>query len=186
MPSNRPLICLIGESGSGKTTLANTLKKDYGLTVVESYTTRPKRTENETGHIFVSNKEFKKLHNIVARCTYNGYRYCATKMQIETSDVYVVDPVGLDSLKRNVTFKRRIVAVYVSCSETARKQRMLDRGDSIERVETRLTYDREAFRGCERIADCTVINEFKDDIPVIADDIFSLWHMFGGYLAEET
>ena len=56
---------IVGESGSGKTTIVNELEKRYGLTSVQSYTTRPKRYPDETGHTFVSEQEFFQLEKYV-------------------------------------------------------------------------------------------------------------------------
>ena len=67
---------IVGQSGSGKTTIVNTLEEKYGLKSIQSYTTRPKRSENETGHTFISDEEYDKLENIVA-CT----DYCKSKIQ---------------------------------------------------------------------------------------------------------
>ena len=51
---NKKTIFLItGCSGSGKTTITEQLEMKYGLKSIQSYTTRAKRSENETGHIFV-------------------------------------------------------------------------------------------------------------------------------------
>ena len=57
---------IVGRSGSGKTTIAEELERKYGLKSIQSYTTRPKRSDNETGHIFVSDEEFDKLTDMVA------------------------------------------------------------------------------------------------------------------------
>ena len=47
------IFCLVGPSGSGKTTVAKALEK-HGYNVIQSYTTRPRRSENEWGHTFVT------------------------------------------------------------------------------------------------------------------------------------
>lgn len=47
------IICLIGASGVGKTTVAKVLH-DQGFNVIQSYTTRPQRSDDEWGHTFVS------------------------------------------------------------------------------------------------------------------------------------
>ena len=55
------IICIVGRSGSGKTTAAEYLEELYGLKSIQSYTTRPKRKPNETGHTFVTEDEFDKI-----------------------------------------------------------------------------------------------------------------------------
>ena len=58
------IVLIVGESGSGKSTICDELTKRYGLKQVESYTTRPRRSEDEDGHTFVSDEEFDKLEDI--------------------------------------------------------------------------------------------------------------------------
>ena len=84
---------IVGKSGTGKTTMVNRLQ-NLGPQV-QSYTTRPKRSEDETGHIFVTDEEFDKLQNICAYTEYNGYRYAATQEQVDDATFYVIDPEGV-------------------------------------------------------------------------------------------
>ena len=77
---NNAFIVLVGESGSGKTTIANILENKYWLKQVQSYTERPKRYDEETGHTFVTPIEFDQLKDIVAYTCYNRYRYCTTSV----------------------------------------------------------------------------------------------------------
>ena len=53
-----PLLLLVGKSASGKTTLATLLETRLGLRQLQSYTTRAPRFDMESGHTFVSDKEF--------------------------------------------------------------------------------------------------------------------------------
>lgn len=90
---------IVGQSGSGKTTIVNCLEEKYGLKSIQSYTTRPKRSDDETGHIFISDEEYDKLTNIVANTEFCGYRYCVQAEQIDNNDLYVIDSVGVKTLK---------------------------------------------------------------------------------------
>ena len=47
------ILLIEGESGSGKTTIADILSKKYGLSSIQSYTTRKPRYLGETGHTFI-------------------------------------------------------------------------------------------------------------------------------------
>lgn len=138
------LILLVGKSGSGKSTFQQELEKRWYLRSVQSYTTRPKRSENETGHIFVTKEEFDALDNKVAYTEFDGYEYCATKEQLDKNDIYIIDPQGLESLKQNYDGKFLFV-VYLDANEYFCTQRMLMRGDNIEKVGERIEHDREAF-----------------------------------------
>ena len=70
MQKTKGIYLIVGKSGSGKTTLVNKLRK-YGYASVESYTTRPKRFKNETGHTFITEEEFDQLKDICAYVKYS-------------------------------------------------------------------------------------------------------------------
>ena len=57
---NKPIFLFVGKSASGKTTIADMLGKD-GYSQVYSYTTRPKRYENEIGHTFITDEEYDRV-----------------------------------------------------------------------------------------------------------------------------
>ena len=60
------IFLIVGASGSGKTTIVEQLEQRYGLTSIQSYTTRAARYVGEKGHIFVSDEEFDKLTDLIA------------------------------------------------------------------------------------------------------------------------
>lgn len=143
------VLLLIGESGSGKSTIAQKLCEEYGLKELQSYTDRPKRYEGETGHIFVTKEEADEIYlreRIVAYTEFNGNRYFATMKQLEESDIYVIDPDGLESLVKSYDMiTKSIYAIYVLTTERERYERMRNRGDSEEMALQRLSHDREKF-----------------------------------------
>ena len=141
---NDPLFLLVGPSGSGKTTVSETLAKNYGYPTVESYTTRPRRYDGETGHTFITEAEFDELNNIIAYTTYNGFGYCTTKDQLDLVSTYVVDLPGVETLLQNYKTDRPIVIFYFNSTVTTRINRMLDRHDSDTAIVGRLHND-EAF-----------------------------------------
>ena len=159
MCKTKVLILIVGESGTGKTSLANYLHKHYGLRLLPSYTTRPKRSNSDTDHTYVTDEEYKKLQNIVAENNYNGYMYCATEEQCDNADVYVVDITGMKKLKQLYKTKR-VVSVYLKTSENTRIQRMKFRGDTDEMIMERLKYDRIEFANAECLCDIVIDNEF--------------------------
>ena len=57
----KPLVIIMGRSGAGKTCVANAMRDAYGWTQIESYTTRPRRSEDETGHHFITEAEFDQI-----------------------------------------------------------------------------------------------------------------------------
>ena len=136
---------IVGASGSGKTTLVEELERRYGYKAVQSYTTRPPRYDGETGHIFVSKEEFDSLGQMIAYTKYNGFEYGVNQAVVDSHDLYVIDPPGVQYMLEKYSGKKRIVVIGLPCDEIIRKYRMLNRGDSAEKVESRLTLDREVF-----------------------------------------
>ena len=141
---NNPLYLFIGKSASGKTTVAEVLEREHGFTSLQSYTTRPKRYDNETGHTFIDNDAFDKLENIIAYTEYNKYRYCCIKDQIDNASIYVIDVPGVETLLEKYETDRPIVVVYFDASIRTRIGRMIDRHDSDMAIVSRLYNDEES------------------------------------------
>jgi guanylate kinase len=138
---NKPLYLFVGKSASGKTTIAELLESKYNYKTLQSYTTRPKRHENETGHTFISEKEFSELENIIAYTEYNGYKYCATQNQIDEVSIYVIDVPGIETLLKKYKTERPVVIVYFDTSIVTRIDRMIERGSSDMEIVSRLRND---------------------------------------------
>ncbi len=138
---NKPLFLFVGKSASGKTTVADMLSKD-GYSQVYSYTTRPKRYEDEIGHTFITDEEYDKLENIVASTLYNGHRYCTTLDQLQKEDIYVIDIPGVETLMGNYDkLNREVYVLYFEANVYTRIQRMLNRHDSDTQIVGRLLND---------------------------------------------
>ena len=140
---NKPLYLLVGKSASWKTTVANTLKTECAMSQLQSYTTRPKRFDEEIGHIFVTDEEFNKLQNIMAYTEYNKYRYCATKKQVDATDIYVIDVPGVETLLQKYQTNRPIIIIYFQTNIRTRIDRMIDRHDSDMEIVSRIYNDEE-------------------------------------------
>lgn len=166
------LYLVVGESGSGKTTICNYLTKHYGLKQLDSYTTRPPRNPKETGHIFVSSSEFDTLRDqMVAYTEFNGYEYCATAQQIEDSDLYVIDPHGIEELKEAYKGDKPFKIIFIDAPLEIRYIRMKERAlkdgmeftEAVEAALDRITNDVEAFYDIRHNADSqphvTISNE---------------------------
>ena len=158
---NNPLYMFIGKSASGKTTVADLLEKNCDLIQLQSYTTRPKRHENEIGHVFLTNEEFDELENIVAFTEYNGNRYGATAEQVDSVSIYVIDVDGVETLLENYQTERPIVAIYFEASLRTRIDRMINRGDSDMAIVSRL-YNDEEFDWQKKLS--KIIWHYKNNI----------------------
>ena len=157
------LVLLVGRSGSGKTTLEKMLV-EIGFKSVKSYTTRPKRTEDEDNHTFVSKEEFDALENKIAYTNFNGYEYCATKEQLDNATVYVIDPAGVEYLKQS-GYDRELFIVYLETWGSTCMTRMLDRGDDYDKAKQRIANDEREFALFGDKADVK-INANKDSVSV--------------------
>lgn len=180
---NKPLYILVGKSASGKTSLANILEKEHGLMQLQSYTTRPKRYENEVGHTFISDAEFDKLEHIVAYTEYNGYRYGATKEQVDSIDVYVLDVPGVETLLKEYDTNRTMIIFYFDATVYTRIKRMIERGDHDNAIISRLLEDEKDdwLRQLEDMPDCGTNNvslyiiDANKEIDKVAKSIS--WHI---------
>ncbi len=150
------IYCLVGPSGAGKTTIA----KELDCNVIESYTTRPPRFEGEEGHIFV--EVMPEDADIIAYTKYNGYEYWATREQYKGKgkSIYVIDPVGVEMLKKEVT-DTEIIVVFLRCDESVCYKRLIERAkvDTDDKLEAviqkhgmaaeRIENDRVSFALCQ-------------------------------------
>ena len=139
------IFLIVGRSGTGKSTLVDMYCKEYGTTAIQSYTTRPKRYEGETGHIFVGKKNFPSSEEWVAYTKFDGYEYCATQQQVEDNDFYIIDQQGIFWFLQKYKGNKEIVIIHLHCSIEEVYGRMFKRGDSNEDIKKRLKHDEDKF-----------------------------------------
>lgn len=101
---------IVGATATGKDTVAQILAKK-GLTQLKSYTDRPQRKGEADTHIFVATEDLP-TQNVIAKTKIGPYTYLATKEQFDTSDVYVIDPKGVEDLDK-VLLKGSLDLIYV-------------------------------------------------------------------------
>ena len=85
------LFCIVGRSGSGKDSIVDSFCEkhpEYKDTKLLSFTTRPKRSESENTHTFITNAEYEHIKNssedsIFAETSINDYVYFATQNQLK-------------------------------------------------------------------------------------------------------
>lgn len=152
----KKVILLIGRSCSGKTTIAKGICEKLNLQQVKSYTTRPMRTNEtpeESDHIFILKDEIDQYSNDIAAWTsINGYEYFTTKKILNNCDVYVVDPKGLEDLKRRCTDLYEFVTIYIRVPKSVGKRRAGQRGEGLESYLKRYAMENEQFSEYERKA----------------------------------
>ena len=174
-----PLYLIVGKSGSGKTSIVNYLKNDAGLMPVESYTTRAPRYITETGHIFLYPMTIETAMQAyperVAETVFDGHFYFVTPKQLEDASLYVIDPVGVQSFKKNYKGSRPYRVVYIKCGVVKRIVRMIRRGDGLKSAIRRVLFDRkQGFEAVEAEADLVVVNDktVAEAARIIAERVY--------------
>ena len=167
------MIVLVGESGSGKTTIREKLVSMTIFTKAISCTTRSKRKQEIEGedYCFLTMEDFQnKISNqyFVEYAEYNMNFYGLPSNQIQENKVAIVEPQGVEALTQK--FGEHIVVFYLQSSEEIRKNRMLKRGDSLDKIEQRLILDQTRFQDIEKFVDRKVNTE-NNSIEEIAEII---------------
>lgn len=144
------LMIVVGRTGSGKSSLINKLCERGGYKQLISQTTRPKRSEADNDHNFVTEDDYlqaKENGDIVAETEINGYHYYATKDQVYEADLYTLDPSGVDSLLSMNLPNLKTIIVYISCPDDIRMDRAVNkRGDNKNAFRARNLSESAQFR----------------------------------------
>lgn len=172
--SKKVCFCIVGKSGVGKSYIADKLTKEYSFVQVDSYTTRPRRDNECSGHIFITEEEANNWpkEDIVAYGLYGGYQYFATKEQINNSDIYVVDKQGLEGLRKNYEGQddtRSLVIVELRTGAFNRIKRLI-RAEGFVKGIKRALRDVGKFRGLRKFEPLIL----RNDLPEDADFIVSI------------
>ena len=138
------IFCIIGETASGKDSIVKKLKNwfdaPHNLRQVVSCTTRKKR-ENETDgveHYFLTDNEYAAMHaysTVIAETQIGKFRYMATYDELLKSDIYIIDPNGLENFKKIIEMMNldvELVTIYIHASLDTRIERGKFRGDDKE------------------------------------------------------
>lgn len=142
------IILLVGRSGSGKSTVADILRHQYGRSILPSYTTRPKRFEQEEGHIFVNNMFYEKVsrsRDIVAYTYFDKNHYWATTQQVNENDIYIIDPDGVAFFRSHYFGPKQVVVVWLDCIWLVALLRMEKQGRSRDEIDRRIANDNTVF-----------------------------------------
>ena len=145
-------LLLVGKSGSGKDTIAKILSDKYGLRQLKSYTTRPRRFTTEDTHTFVTKlPEETETVKLIAYTEFNGFEYCATNVQVENSDIYVIDPDGVLYFMEHYCGSKKPVVVYIDMPWRKRFARMIGRKDGVFAAAKRIIHDHFKFKSLNDI-----------------------------------
>lgn len=150
---NKPIKFLVlGRTGSGKTSIVRAVCERLGLKQVVSYTTRPMRESEKiwSDHIFITDNEVAQYENDIAAYTeIDGNKYFVTYDIINDSDIYVIDPAGLDSLKIKCKNRYEFVEIYIRTPQKIAEQRAKLRGDKVKVFKQRWISENQQFTDYE-------------------------------------
>ena len=155
MDKKHTLLCIMGESACGKDTLVNQLCERNNYSKLISYTTRPRRDNEGNTHIFVDEDIYFRMREdgqIAAYTNINNVHYWSTIEQICESDIYIIDPLGVQALKQLNIPNLRLVTIYINVPENIRKERAIQRGDDMTIYRSRCLSERDQFRQLKRDA----------------------------------
>ena len=149
MDKEHVVLLVVGRTGSGKSSLIKKLCERSGLIALQSYTTRPKRSETDNDHTFVSVEDYlraKENGEIAVDGEIAGNYYYSTIEQLYNSDLYTINPKALDRLLALNLPNIRFVVVYISCPDKIREERAMKRGDNKHDYRVRDFSERQEFR----------------------------------------
>lgn len=146
---NKPLKFLfIGRTASGKTAISKAVCERMGLKRLISYSTKPqgKKSDEDYDHIYVRDEDLHRYEDDMAAYTeIDDFKYFSTFEQIENSDVYVIDPNGLDKLKIKCGNKYDFVEIYIRTPQKIAEQRAKMRGDKLKEFKQRWVSENKEF-----------------------------------------
>lgn len=143
------LVVLAGMSGSGKDTIKNLLVND-GYKELEIFTTRPKRSDDESGYDFISYEEYtekladgvvlesREYHIATSGETWYYGTYIPDMSQVNDGDNYVVigtidnfktikGMLNLKALENDIIIK--FIPIFLNVHYYERLKRILNRSD---------------------------------------------------------
>ena len=147
------ILCVMAESSAGKDTLVNKLCEITGYRQLISHSTRPRRVDEGDTHIFVTEEDYQEMFNagrVAAYTEINGYKYWCTVDQLYSTDIYIIDPIGVEVLKSLNLPNLRIISIYINVPEEIRKQRAQSRGDDMNVYRNRSLSERQQFRDMKK------------------------------------
>ena len=169
-PKKPKIVCVLGETCSGKDHVLkealNRLPKKKKLRMVCSYADRPMRDGETEGieHYFISTEEFNKLkkerENDILAYTHikndtdpnaQGYQYMALVDELKNSQLYVIDPKGLQNLVDRHGDKYDIIPIYIHASLEQRRERAKNtRSDYLTEFDKRVENEKAQFENFKK------------------------------------
>lgn len=180
--NNYILFLLVGEAGTGKDTILQKVVSSAPELFHEivSYTTRPPREGEVDGvnYHFVSGDKFAEMiynGDMLEASVFNDWCYGTGKSSLveDKINIGVFNPEGVNSILEMPFAETATICVFRIC--TSDKQRLIrqlnrENNPNIEEIFRRYKTDKEDFDDLD-FTYIKVINEEKDDLPDIVDQI---------------
>ena len=123
-----------------------------GLKRLISYSTKPqgKKSNKDYDHIYVRDEDVYRYENDMAAYTeIDGVKYFSTFEQVETADVYVIDPIGVDNLKIKCGDRYEFIEIYIRTPQNLAEERARIRGDKLKDFRQRWVAENQQFTDYE-------------------------------------
>lgn len=142
----KEILCIVGESGSGKSLAQDYINIQYRVPLIESYTTRPRRTPDEKGHKFVDDDYFNSVEEkeMIAYTKFGEFHYWCEKKDVQSINIYVIDEDGLKMLKEKFGEEYTIYSLKINCTSEQKRLRGIN-PERIARDQGRFTMNNEEF-----------------------------------------
>ncbi|QGN20172.1 GTPase [Weissella koreensis] len=163
------VLVITGNTGTGKTTVARYLAEKYHFTQVVTHTTRPPRAGEVDGqdYYFETEASFPKNHYL-EQVVYSNYHYGSSYEGLNRAweknslITIVLDTAGALTYAQQLGSK--VEVLYLSVENAADlTQRLIDRGDQLERIQKRI-------QSAEFIRDLSVPDALKQYAHMIINN----------------
>lgn len=173
------MLILVGASASGKTDIAKILIRDYGFQKMVTTTSRRPRKgeENHVDYHFISKKVFENRiakDRFLEYVEYNNHYYGTPTKGATKDKVLIVDPEGANSIYDKEL--PDIVIILLETAEDIRKERMLERGDTLIQIIDRLEKDKAHFDKSQLHHIDFIVNTTEGTQDELAEKINDLYH----------
>lgn len=173
------MLVLVGASASGKTDIAKILIEQYGYKKMVTTTSRKPRKGEENGvdYHFISKKVFEnrmKKDRFLETVEYNNHYYGTPKKGATKDKVLIVEPEGANSIYNHEI--PDTVIFLLQTKEEIRKERMLERGDTLIQIIDRLEKDKEHFSKDKLKHIDFIVNTTEGTQEELAEKINDLYH----------
>lgn len=162
-----PLLVIIGPSGSGKSRLVRMLEEQNLVRLTPSYTTRPARNDTNIDHVYIDESKFRALNQqgfFIETVSMFGQPYHYGLPKIEWYDARVPVVVLRAQLLGLVDKHYSNAIIYhIESSFDISQQRMAQRGQTQEDINTRMNYHALECEQGRKFAHRVIINDGSID-----------------------